>query len=61
MSFDKDYPNRKDHRKPYLKGSKRFDLSCRCHGSCTWCLSNRIHSINKEKLKYSLKDYRESE
>ena len=42
MSFDKDYPNRKDHRKPYYR-SKRFDRSCRNHGSCPWCLGNRTH------------------
>jgi hypothetical protein len=32
MSFDNDLPNRKDRRKPYRK-SKRWDRSCRNHGS----------------------------
>jgi hypothetical protein len=27
MSFDKEYPNRKDWRRPYTK-SKRFDREC---------------------------------
>jgi predicted nucleotidyltransferase len=44
MSFDnKNYPNRKDHIKPYY-GSKAFDRSCRNHGSCDWCHDNRTHS-----------------
>jgi len=40
MSFDKNYPNRKDKRKPYRK-SKAFDTSCRNHGSCPYCKENR--------------------
>lgn len=43
MSFDKSYPNRKDRRKPY-RGSKRFDRSCRNHGSCGYCERNRKYS-----------------
>lgn len=43
MSFDKSYPNRKDHRKSY-RGSKRFDRSCRNHGSCGYCEGNRKYS-----------------
>jgi hypothetical protein len=42
MGFDKNYPNRKDIRKPYT-GSKAFDCSCRNHGRCGWCLGNRKH------------------
>ena len=47
MSFDKEYPNRKDWRKPY-KGSKRFDVSCRNHGGCGWCEGNRRYQYIKE-------------
>jgi hypothetical protein len=43
MAFDKNYPNRKDHRRPYRK-SKQVDRSCRCHGSCSYCQSNRQHN-----------------
>ncbi len=50
MSFDKYYPNRKDRRKPYYK-SKRFDRSCRCHGNCQYCLSNRMYQYKKELLR----------
>jgi hypothetical protein len=48
MSFDKDYPNRKDHRRPYRRGSKRFDRSCRCHGGCPYCERGRTHG-NKRR------------
>ena len=43
MSFDKNYPNRKDHRRPYY-GSKAFDSFCRNHGSCPYCAEGRQHS-----------------
>ncbi len=54
--FDKNYPNRKDWRKPYRK-SKAFDRSCRNHGDCPYCESNRNHKnvkrdiSSKEQLK----------
>jgi len=41
MSLDPtQYPNRKDHRKPY-HGAKAISHSCRNHGSCPWCKENR--------------------
>lgn len=40
MPFDKEYPNRKDHRQPH-RGAASFDRSCRNHGSCPWCAGNR--------------------
>jgi len=30
-------------KRPYTK-SKRFDRSCRCHGSCSYCRDNRLHT-----------------
>ena len=49
MSFDKDYPNRKDKRKPY-RNSKRFDRTCRNHGSCLWCERNRTLNAKRREL-----------
>lgn len=46
MSFDKTYPNRKDWRKSY-RGSKRFDRTCRCHGSCGYCNGNRTYTTRR--------------
>ena len=53
MSFDKNFPNRKDRRKPYNK-SKRFDKTCRNHGSCGWCREDRLH--RRQLLVQALKD-----
>jgi hypothetical protein len=48
MAFDKNYPNRKDRRSPYIHGSSRFDRTCRPGGSCPWCQANRT-AKNVEK------------
>ena len=44
MSLDKAIQYGKEHRKPY-RGSKAVDPSCRNHGSCPWCKSNRLHKF----------------
>ncbi len=48
MAFDNFYPNRKDHRRPFRR-SKAFDSSCRNHGGCSYCESNRTHSNLKRQ------------
>ncbi len=48
MSFDKKYPNRKDQRKDY-RDSKKFDSTCRNHGSCPYCQQNRTFSDKKNR------------
>lgn len=47
MSLDKAIKYGKEKRKIY-RGSKAFDCSCRNHGTCNWCLSNRTHKNNKK-------------
>jgi|LakMenEpi03Aug12_release.lakeMendotaPanAssembly.Ray.scaffolds.fasta_scaffold3199488_2 hypothetical protein len=37
----------KSYKKPYTK-SKRFDKTCRNHGSCSWCYNNRMHKSLKK-------------
>lgn len=49
MSFDAEYPNRKDRRKPY-RTTGRFDRSCRPGGDCPWCEGNRLHADAKRRL-----------
>ena len=49
MSFDNDYPKRKDHRKPF-RGAKAIDCSCRNHGSCPMCLKKEPSLILKKGL-----------
>lgn len=44
MSLNKAIEHGKEHRRPYI-GSKRFDKTCRNHGSCDWCRSNRKHKF----------------
>lgn len=46
MSFYKEYPNRKDHRKQYYD-SRRFDSTCQNHGSCSCCGCQRKYKISK--------------
>ena len=46
MSLDKAIKHGKEKRKEY-RGSKSFDRSCRNHGHCSYCQSNRQHSDNK--------------
>jgi len=52
--FDKDYPNRKDHRKPYYSNRKNsrakvFDHSCRNHRSCKYCQEQRLFFDKKKR------------
>ena len=46
MSLDKAIKYGKEHRKPYT-GAKSFDYSCRNHGTCSYCSSNR--QVNKQR------------
>ena len=44
MSMDKAILHGKEHRKPY-RGNKIYSGQCRNHGSCLWCLENRLHKF----------------
>ena len=44
MSLDKSIRYGKEHRTEY-RGSKAIDRTCRNHGSCEWCKSNRTHKF----------------
>jgi hypothetical protein len=48
--MDKAIKSGKEHRKEYY-GSEAIDKSCRCHGGCSFCLSNRMYRYKKEKEK----------
>lgn len=47
-------------RKRAYSGSKRFDTSCRCHGSCEYCRNNRLHSTQQRRsmANEQLREYR---
>lgn len=36
-------------KRPYRK-SRRFDKTCRNHGRCPYCRSNRLHSTRRSLL-----------
>ena len=52
MSLNKAIEHGKEKRKKYT-GSKAFDCSCRNHGTCNWCLSNR--TIQQQKAEEAMK------
>ena len=60
MGFDKDYPNRKDHRKPYY-GAAAVDHTCRPGGSCPACRDGRVTYLKRLVDEYNnkLKEYNE--
>lgn len=55
MSLDKAIKYGKEHRKEY-RGSKRFDCQCRNHGSCNYCVNNRVFDRLKNEEKARLED-----
>jgi len=60
MSLDKAIRYGKEKRKPYY-GSKAVDCSCRNHGSCSYCLSNRLHRHKKRGYNGGITDGGEEE
>ena len=46
MSLEKAIQYKKEFRKPFY-GSASFDGSCRCHGSCSYCRSNRTIQLQR--------------
>lgn len=46
--LDKAIKSGKEKRKPYY-GAKAVDHTCRNHGSCDYCKSNRLYSTRKRK------------
>lgn len=55
MSLNKAIKHGKEHRKPYT-GGKAVSCGCRNHGTCNWCLKNRIHKYEKELDKAKSKE-----
>lgn len=46
--FKLKYKNMKDQRKEYYD-SRRFDHTCRNHGSCSYCSKGRQHNSKRRK------------
>ncbi len=52
MSFDPHYSKRKDRRRAYRDGdSRNFDRTCRNHGTCSVCHSNRTIQAQREQAR----------
>lgn len=56
MSLEKAIKYGKEKRKQYY-GSKRFDHTCRNHGSCKWCEGNRTFKNKKREQAFELEVY----
>lgn len=56
--LDKAIEHGKEKRKPYRR-SKRFDRSCRNHGSCGYCEGSRTHNdaVKKFDAEDAIKEY----
>lgn len=50
MSLDKAIKFGKEKRKPY-RGAKAIDCTCRNHGTCEYCKSNRLIQSKRVKEK----------
>lgn len=50
MALNKAIEHGKEHRQSY-RGSKAFDKTCRNHGGCSWCESNRKYKYLKKEQK----------
>lgn len=51
MALDKAIASGKEHRKQYMKTAQQVDYTCRNHGSCGWCLANRLYKNIKREQK----------
>lgn len=39
----------RSYKKQPYRASRRFDKSCRCHGSCPWCRNNRLYNDKRRR------------
>lgn len=49
--LDKAIKSGKEHRKSFY-GSKAIDCSCRNHGTCPYCMGNRLYNRKKVEKKF---------
>jgi len=57
MSLDKAILHGKEHRRAY-RGCRAWDMTCRNHGSCMYCLKSRTYRTQKEmeRIRFGMKD-----
>jgi len=59
MSLEKAIFYGKEHRKQY-RDIREYDFDCRNHGTCTWCMGNRLYKYMKkiEKTNIDINNYK---
>ena len=59
MGLEKAIRSGKERRKPYRK-AKLVDRTCRNHGTCSWCHSNRVFKsvVRKQIVEEKLREYK---
>ena len=40
----------RSYKKNVYRKSRRFDRTCRCHGSCPYCRNNRLFFDKKKRV-----------
>ena len=55
MSMNKAIALGKEYRRPYRR-AKAVDRSCRNHGDCPYCQSDRLYAVRKALLKCKSKE-----
>lgn len=62
MGLEKAIESGKEYRKQYRR-SKRFDRTCRNHGSCPYCMNNRLFNRRRGELfqKTDLKEWNQGD
>lgn len=55
LALDKAIKSGKEHRKQY-RGAKAIDSTCRNHGSCEFCKSNRLYQSKKQMEKMKVRE-----
>ena len=62
MALDKAIEHKKEKRKQY-RGAKAVDKTCRNHGGCDWCVSDRTYKNMKrlENMKSREEEFDEDE
>lgn len=52
----------RSYKREYTK-SKKFDKSCRNHGTCSWRIENRTHfdKVERAKAEKEIKEYEQND
>ena len=60
MSLEKAIKHGKEHQKSYEGTNKQWARSCRNHGTCSFCLGNRLYKF-RDKHPMDIREVEEDE